>query len=142
MDTPDKRTSATETFGHSTPAMKSNDQLLSTTTTSSGSISSSSNSSSNSTELRAIEKFCTDLDKLPDVPEIDAFKRGHQVETLLDMFENNFGEQYLYIKFENLVEPELVPLNVAVKNVGHLLPRFYKDYLKAWNKWEEQKAKN
>ncbi|KRF98654.1 uncharacterized protein Dwil_GK27897 [Drosophila willistoni] len=91
---------------------------------------------------RPIEKFCTDLDKLPDVPEIDAFKRGHQVETLLDMFENNFGEQYLYIKFENLVEPELVPLNVAVKNVGHLLPRFYKDYLKAWNKWEEQKAKN
>ncbi|XP_068140941.1 uncharacterized protein Skadu [Drosophila tropicalis] len=82
-------------------------------------------------ELRAIEKFSADIDKLPDVPEIDAFKRGHQVETLLDMFENNFGEQYLYIKFENLLEPELVPLNVAVKNVGHLLPRFYRDYLKA-----------
>ncbi|KQS70226.1 uncharacterized protein Dere_GG26969 [Drosophila erecta] len=53
------------------------------------------------------------------------------------MVQNTHKEQFLYIKFMNLNEPELVPLELALQLVPHLLSDFYQEYVQAWQKMEQ-----
>ncbi|XP_015015563.2 uncharacterized protein LOC26526793 [Drosophila erecta] len=89
------------------------------------------------TVKKPVKKFSSDLANLPPVPTIDAFQRGYQVESILDMVQNTHKEQFLYIKFMNLNEPELVPLELALQLVPHLLSDFYQEYVQAWQKMEQ-----
>ncbi|XP_017050625.1 uncharacterized protein LOC108094534 [Drosophila ficusphila] len=91
------------------------------------------------TVQKPLKKFSSDLSNLPPIPEINAFEQGYQVETILDIVQNTYKEQFLYIKFKDLPQPELVPLEVAVEQVPHLLADFYQEYVKAWKKLEQQK---
>ncbi|KAI8043271.1 uncharacterized protein LOC128262284 [Drosophila gunungcola] len=91
------------------------------------------------TVKKPFQKFSSDLANLPPIPAVDAFERGYQVETILDMVQNTFKESFLYIKFKDLSEPELVPLELAVERVPHLLSSFYQEYVQAWQKLEQQK---
>ncbi|EDW51840.1 uncharacterized protein LOC6611372 [Drosophila sechellia] len=90
------------------------------------------------TVKKPVKKFSSDLANLPPVPAIDAFQRGYRVESILDMVQNTHKEQFLYIKFTRLIEPELVPLELALQHVPHLLSDFYKEYVQAWQKMEQQ----
>ncbi|KAH8353354.1 hypothetical protein KR084_010435 [Drosophila pseudotakahashii] len=87
---------------------------------------------------RPLKKFSSDLSNLPPIPAVDAFERGYQVDTILDMVQNTYKEQFLYIKFKDLHEPELVPLEIALDRVPHLLSAFYQEYVQAWQKLEQQ----
>ncbi|XP_016961783.1 uncharacterized protein LOC108032471 [Drosophila biarmipes] len=91
------------------------------------------------TVKKPLKKFSSDLSNLPDIPAIDAFERGYQVESILDMVQNTHKEQFLLIKFKDLHEPELVPLELALDHVPHLLSSFYQEYAQAWQKLEQQK---
>ncbi|EDW89740.1 uncharacterized protein LOC6528996 [Drosophila yakuba] len=88
------------------------------------------------TVKKPVKKFSSDLANLPPVPTIDAFQRGYEVELILDMVQNTHKEQFLYIKFMNLNEPELVPLEAALQRVPHLLSDFYQEYVQAWHQME------
>uniref|UniRef100_A0A6P4EEM7 Uncharacterized protein LOC108042707 n=1 Tax=Drosophila rhopaloa TaxID=1041015 RepID=A0A6P4EEM7_DRORH len=91
------------------------------------------------TVKKPLNKFSSDLSNLPPVPSVDAFERGYQVESILDMVQNTHKDQFLFIKFKNLCEPELVPLELAVERIPHLLSSFYQEYVQAWQKLEQQK---
>ncbi|XP_017115569.2 uncharacterized protein LOC108138094 [Drosophila elegans] len=91
------------------------------------------------TVKKPLKKFSSDLANLPPIPAVDAFERGYQVESILDMVQNTYKEPFLYIKFKNLSDPELVPLELAVERVPHLLSSFYQEYVQVWQKLEEQK---
>ncbi|KAH8413558.1 hypothetical protein KR009_012282 [Drosophila setifemur] len=82
------------------------------------------------------KKFSSDLLNLPPIPKINAFERGHEVESILDIVQNSYNEQLLYIKFSNLPDPELVPLDVVLEKVPHLMPSFYKEYAEAYQNLE------
>ncbi|XP_037710935.1 uncharacterized protein LOC119547957 [Drosophila subpulchrella] len=90
------------------------------------------------TVKKPLKKFSSDLLNLPEIPAVDAFERGYEVESILDMVQNIYKEQFLLIKFKDLYEPELVPLELALERVPHLLSAFYQEYVQAWQKLEQQ----
>jgi len=90
------------------------------------------------TVKKPLKKFSSDLSNLPEIPAVDAFERGYQVESILDMVQNIYKEQFLLIKFKDLYEPEMVPLDLALEHVPHLLSAFYQEYVQAWQKLEQQ----
>ncbi|XP_017002846.2 heterochromatin protein 1 [Drosophila takahashii] len=121
-----------------TPFSQDNKPVTKRTCTLSTKLTKSPNSTLIQTVKRPLKKFSSDLSNLPPVPAVDAFERGYQVEVILDMVQNSHKEQFLYIKFKDLHEPELVPLELALDRVPHLLSAFYQEYVQAWEKLEQQ----
>ncbi|XP_017067077.2 heterochromatin protein 1 [Drosophila eugracilis] len=92
------------------------------------------------TVKKPFKKFSSDLSNLPPVPAIDAFQRGYEVESILDIVQNTDKKQFLLIKFKDLLEPELVHIELALERVPHLLFDFYQEYVQAWQKLNQQKG--
>lgn len=75
-----------------------------------------------------------DLHNVPPVPSINAFERGYQIESIMDIVESPDNEPFLYVKFKNLPTPELVLLDVVLEKAPEMLTHFNKEYAQAWEK--------